>query len=73
MGADISDMKEKMTAFAAILLAVITVGGFLFMAVPIEKFMGKKILSALTKLTGLVLTALAAQIVFTGIKTFLDL
>jgi len=45
---------------------------FLFLAVPIGRLLGQKGLQMMMKLTGLILTALAAQIIFSGIRGFLD-
>lgn len=72
LGASIIERDEKIVACLAILSAAVTVGVFLYLATAIERLLGRKMLSALTKVTGLVLTALAAQIVFTGIKTFMQ-
>jgi len=38
---------------------------------PISRLLGQKGLHMMTKLTGLILTAIAAQIVFNGINGFL--
>ena len=71
LGAEMTEPKQKLWACAGIVTAALTVGLFLYLATAIERLLGRKILSALTKVTGLVLTSLAAQIIFTGIKTFL--
>ena len=70
LGAVLTEPKQKLWACAGIVAAALTVGAFLYLATAIERLLGKKILSALTKVTGLILTSLAAQIIFTGIKTF---
>jgi multiple antibiotic resistance protein len=44
---------------------------FLFLAMPISRLLGQKGLHMMMKLTGLVLTAIAAQIIFTGVNGFL--
>jgi len=71
LGMEINTNPEKLIAAAAIFMAVMTISLFLFLAVPIGKFMGHKGLQMMMKLTGLFLTAIAAQIIFTGIRTFL--
>lgn len=73
IGAELNGPKEKLFACIAVITASLTVGIFLYMATPIERIVGRKVLSALTKLTGLVLTSLAAQIIFSGIRAFLEL
>jgi multiple antibiotic resistance protein len=71
MGAGLKTVPEKMTACLALVCAVLTVGGLLFAAGRLEKFLGQQGLGILTKLTGLFVSAIAAQIFFTGLKNFL--
>jgi len=73
LGMEIDQPQQKLTAAGAILLAVLMISLFLFLAVPIGRLLGQKGLNMMMKLTGLVLTAIAAQIIFTGIRTFLGL
>ena len=73
LGMDISNAQEKAIAAGAILLAVLMISLFLFLAVPIGRLLGQKGLQMMMKLTGLILTAIAAQIIFTGIRTFLHI
>jgi multiple antibiotic resistance protein len=73
LGMDISKAQEKAIAAGAILLAVLMISLFLFLAVPIGRLLGQKGLQMMMKLTGLILTAIAAQIIFTGIRTFLHI
>lgn len=62
---------SQAVAVGALLTAVLVVGAMLFMAARADKFLSPRIMSVLTKLTGLVLASLAAQLVFTGIKNFM--
>lgn len=71
MGAEITGTKEKIVALSAVLLAVLCVGGILFFTIAVERHIKQKFILMLTKITGLILTSLAAQIIFTGIKGFL--
>jgi multiple antibiotic resistance protein len=71
LGMEIGSTGEKIVAAAAVLLAVVMISVFLFLAVPIARLLGQKGLHMMTKLTGLILTAIAAQIIFTGIRGFL--
>ncbi|WP_029896736.1 MarC family protein [Desulfohalovibrio reitneri] len=73
MGAEGADPSERLVGLAALGTAVLALGALLYLSSPVERLLGKQGLSILTKLTGLVLAALSAQIVFTGIKNFLDL
>lgn len=70
-GTEMMGTEQRLVAYAAILSAGITMSLFLIQADRLEKLLGQKVLSMMVKLTALVLTALAAQIVFTGIKAFL--
>jgi len=71
LGMEISSAREKIVAASAILLAVLMISLFLFLAVPIGRLLGQKGLQMMMKLTGLILTAIAAQIIFTGVDGFL--
>lgn len=70
-GTEITGLQSRMTAYAAIFLAGLTMAIFLLTAERIQKTFGQKFMAVMIKLTALVLTALAAQIVFTGIKDFM--
>jgi len=71
MGAGLKSAPEKLAASLALLCAVLAVGGLLFAAGRMEKLLGQQGLTILTKLTGLFVSAIAAQIFFTGLKNFL--
>jgi len=73
LGMEISGTQEKLVAASAIFLAAAMISLFLFLAVPIGRLLGDKGLQMMMKITGLILTAIAAQIVFTGVKTFLNI
>ncbi|HBC87510.1 MAG TPA: hypothetical protein DCZ94_11190 [Lentisphaeria bacterium] len=71
MGAETTDINTMFIGYGALLLAVFCVMVLLLLATPIEKLIGQRGLSILSKLTGLVVSAIAAQMIFTGIKNFL--
>ncbi|BBD08744.1 MarC family protein [Desulfovibrio ferrophilus] len=70
MGAGLEG-TERLVGCAALVAAVICVGVILFMSHHVQRVLGKMGIEILTKLTGLILAALAAQIIFTGIVNFL--
>jgi multiple antibiotic resistance protein len=72
MGADPVSLQEKVVSGLALLCAVLSVGGLLLVAGHFERFLGQRGLTILTKLTGLFVSAIAAQIFFTGLKNFLS-
>ncbi|MGX9366739.1 MarC family protein [Desulfoplanes sp. PS50] len=71
MGAGQRQLMETVIGSLALTAAVVSVGILLLMAAHIERLIGKTGIIILSKLTGLILSALAAQIVFTGISNFL--
>jgi multiple antibiotic resistance protein len=71
MGAEIQQTWQIFAGCAALATAVICIGVLLFCAASIEHLIGKKGIVILSKLTGLFVAALAAQIVFTGIRNFM--
>ncbi|BDV01121.1 UPF0056 inner membrane protein [Thermodesulfomicrobium sp. WS] len=71
LGAELSGAVQRLTGAAALLSACAGVGIILASARFIARVLGPMGLSIMTKITGLVLAAMAAQIVFTGVKNFL--
>jgi len=71
LGAELTTATQKLVGAASLVAACMTVGIMLFSASAVKRIIGPMGLSVLTKITGLVLSAMAAQIVFTGIKSFL--
>ncbi len=71
LGAEIPTSLRKGIGCAALLLAVVCVGLILRMAVSIEQWIGRRGLNILSKITGLVLAALAAQLILAGVRHFL--
>ena len=71
MGATPKTFAEEIVGIVAILIACFTLGIILIIATKIERLLGKVGLTILMKITGLVLSALSAQLIFTGIKGFL--
>jgi multiple antibiotic resistance protein len=72
LGAEITEPARKGLGCLALLLAVVCVVLILFAASFIERAIGKKGLNILSKITGLVLAALAAQMILTGVRQFLQ-
>lgn len=71
LGAELGSATQKTVGAASLVAACLTVGIMLFSASAVKRVIGTLGLSVLTKITGLVLSAMAAQIVFTGVKNFL--
>ena len=73
MGATFEDTSSMLTGSLALISAVLVIGFMLHSSSVFEKMIGKQGLLVISKITGLILAALSAQIVFTGIKNFLGL
>jgi multiple antibiotic resistance protein len=70
MGAALQSPAEHMIAAGALLLATGSVCLLLFISSAVERALGRARLSVLSKLTGLLLASLAAQMIFTGIRHY---
>jgi len=73
MGAGMKDISTLTIGSLALLCSIISVGVLLYFSAPIKKLLGSTGLIVLMKITGLIVAALSAQIIFTGIKNFLEL
>lgn len=73
MGASFPNTSSLIVGSAALVCAVVAIGFMLYMSSIIEKLVGKQGLLVISKITGLFLAALSAQIIFTGVKNFLGL
>ncbi|OPY85869.1 MAG: hypothetical protein A4E65_00038 [Syntrophorhabdus sp. PtaU1.Bin153] len=70
LGAEITDPVRKSIGCLALLLAVISVGTILILASSFERAVGKRGLNVLSKVSGLILAALAAQMILLGVQHF---
>lgn len=72
MGASASSLGERLVGAAALLLASLCVTVMLLLADRFQRLLGRTGLAVLSKLTGLLLAAIAAQVVFTGVRAFMQ-
>lgn len=70
MSSDLKGFLAIATTAIAISLAVLSVGLLLYASASIERIIGEKGIQMLSKLTGLVLASLSAQMMFEGAATF---
>ena len=70
-GAEAGALVERCIIGLALLLAVLSVGLILYLSSSVKRLIGKQGLIILPKITGLFVSAIAAQIIFTGIQNFL--
>lgn len=73
MGAGFEDTSSMFVGSMALVCAICLIGLMLYSSHLINKIIGKQGLLVISKITGLILAGLSAQIVFTGIKNFLGL
>ena len=71
MGADGGTLRERLAVCLGIVTAVAVLGCFLYLSDQLERLLKRNGIQILSKITGLMLAALAAQIIFTGVKNFL--
>lgn len=71
MGASATTLHDRIVGASALFLAAACVTGMLLMADRFQRLLGKTGLAVLSKLTGLLLAAIAAQVVFTGVRAFM--
>jgi len=73
MGAELDDFSAKAIGCLSLIAAVASISAVLLMASLIHRRLGARGISILSKLTGLVLAALAAQMIMTGIQGFMGI
>lgn len=72
MGISQPDWSDKLVAILGISIASATVGAVLYLSDRVERLLGQQGLQILSRLMGLFVCALAAQIIFTGVKGYLQ-
>ena len=73
MGAELNSISAKLIGCLALLSAVTCVAAVLLASSIIQRWLGARGISILSRLTGLILSALAAQMIMTGIQGFLGI
>ena len=71
MGAGADSARQKLLECLAIALAVLVFGAMLYFSSGVMRVLKRRGLQILSKLTGLVLASLSAQLIFTGIRNIL--
>ncbi|NCN05173.1 MAG: MarC family protein [Spirochaetales bacterium] len=67
LGTELDSVEKIAAGLGGIALAIISVGALLYTSTYLDRALGKRGLSIMSKLTGLILSALAAQLILTGI------
>ena len=71
LGASADTLASRLLGFFSLFIASALITLMLLAADHVQRILGRTGLAVLAKLTGLLLAAIAAQVVFTGIKNFL--
>lgn len=71
LGASATTMTSRLLGFISLLIAAMLITIMLLAADFVQRLLGRTGMAVLSKLTGLLLAALAAQVIFTGIRNFL--
>lgn len=71
LGADLVKLSDKLIGCLALAAAVSCMAGLLLAGSLIQRLLGNRGIVILSRLTGLILAALAAQLIMTGIRGFL--
>ncbi len=71
MGVGLGNMTQILVGMAGLMAAIASAGTLLFLGGAIERVVGRQGLVILSKITGLVLAALAAEMVMNGVLGFL--
>ena len=71
IGAESSSVTIQIITLAAVALALVVLSGMLAAASWLEEKLGRNMIMIFSKLTGLILAAMASQMIFTGIRSFL--
>lgn len=71
MGSSVQGYKDMFFACSALVAAVLTLGILLFVSSGLKRLLGKRGLGIMSRLTGLFVASIAAQIFFTGLRNFM--
>ncbi|WP_408621727.1 MarC family protein [Celerinatantimonas yamalensis] len=71
MAAEAHTITTRIADLTGITLAMLMVGFILYMSSTVERLVTKQGISVMTKISGLILSAIAAQMIMTGIKAFI--
>jgi multiple antibiotic resistance protein len=73
LSGEMPDAAHQFAGIISLTLAITALGVILFLGSAIERVLGKKGLGILSKITGLILAALAAQMILMGVQHFFAL
>ncbi len=71
VGVEAADWFSLFMAYASLLIALLGIWGFMCAANFLERLLKHRGIVTLSKITGLILSALAAEMIFTGVRNFM--
>lgn len=71
LGASSTDLAQRVIGALALLIASLCIYIMLYFSTAIARVLGRTGMAVLAKLTGLLLAGIAAQVIFTGVRSFL--
>jgi multiple antibiotic resistance protein len=71
ISAEVTDFSQRMLSLVALFAAVLCVGLILYLSSFFERMLKRNGINILSKITGLIIAAIASQLIFTGIRNFL--
>lgn len=71
MGSSVKGYQDMLLACGSLVAAVLTVGILLFISSSLKRLLGRRGLNIMSRLTGLFVASIAAQIFFTGVRNFM--
>ncbi len=73
MGGELTLLRDKLQLGSALLAAILAVGLLLYAAAEVERLLGRTGVTILSRITGLILASMAAQMIFTGVRGLMEL
>lgn len=71
IGAESTNLASQLVSLLAVAVSLFIISTMLYAAAWVEKKLGRHVIVIFSKLTGLILAAMASQMMFTGIRSFL--
>lgn len=71
-GVELTAFEDQISSYLGLLLSIVVVGLLLFLSGFFEKILKPRVLNIISKITGLILSALASQMIFEGIKRIMN-
>ncbi len=71
LGSSVHGLANQVLACSALVCSVLTLGILLYISSTLKRILGRRGLNIMSRLTGLFVASIAAQIFFTGVRNFM--